>query len=312
MSWLNDVVGGISTPRIYKLEDNNRIINGSAETVLSTEWFGTDTEYSRVAAADQNPAFIAPKGDYVLKVEDNNAAAWECAMQSPNYGAALGDTSWLITGKIRASSTNHDVDIKFGSAAAADGAITAGYTQLTIPAKTDYNRIFHLVHTFSSETDEFIRLELGATTVAVGGTGIVFYDDIRVYQILETYNLEQPNVVSGNAWEQDWRDEIIADFDLIDGKNRKVSNGWRYYLNMIYNWHSPSDQQDIIKITESGLNFVIPHIDNLFGSYMRWNGDFKNEYFFGRYLAHSTVVSLKAIELERDKPREIGTDFTVA
>ena len=309
MTWLNNVIGGISTPRIYKLEDTNQITNGDFEDALSAEWDGTG--YSRVLASAQSPAFVAPRGDYVLKVDDDDASSWEKAYQCPDYGAALGDKSFLLIGKIRASGSNHDVDIKLGSATTDGGSINNA-TKLTIPAKTDYSRIFHLIVTFSSETDQYLKVELGGCIDTVANTGIAFYDDIRIYEIKDTYNLEQPKSVSGTAWDQSWREEKITDFNLIDGKNRKVLNGWRYYLNMVYGYHTATEQQSIIEVTENGLNFVIPHIDNLFGQLMRWNGDYKNEYFFGRYLGHAMVVALKAIELENEKPREIGTDHTVS
>lgn len=302
MSWLNNVVGGISTPRIYKLTDNNLVTNGDIEDALSTEWQGAG--YSRVLASDNS--FVAPRGDYVLKVDDDDGSSWERAFQSVNYGSALGDKSFLLMLKGRADSSDHSVDIKFGSATTSGGSINNS-SKLTVPLKTNYNRIIHMTKTFSSETDEFIRLELGGCIETAASTGVAFFDDIRVYEIESTYNFEQPH-----RWGQEWLEEVINDFNLIGGKNRKILNGWRYTLNMEYDYVSASDQEEVIAVTENGLNFVVPHIDNLFGSLMRWNGDFKNMYFFDRYLGHAVVIALKAVELENDKPRETGTDYTLA
>lgn len=307
MSWLNNVIGGIDTPKIYKLEDNDRVTNGSLEDTLSTEWQGAG--YTRVTAASES--IVAPRGDYILKVDDDDAGSWERAFQSVDYGSALGNKSFLLILKARASGSDHSVDIKLGSSTTSGGAIN-NTVKLTVPLKTDYWRFIHVIVTFSSETDQYVRLELGGTITTISETGIAFYDDIRLYEIQDTYTLEQPKTVSGSSWEQRWDESITTEFELIDGKNRKVIEGWRYVLNMIYQYHSASEQQTLIEITENGLNFVVPHNDNLFGSLMQWNGNYENEYFFGRYLGHSAVVSLKAVELEKDKPREIGTDYTLS
>ncbi len=300
-----NVIGGIDKPRIYRLEDNNRVSNGSIEDALGSEWQGTG--FTRVlASAQTSPIFDAPLGDQVLKVDDDDGGSWERAFQSVDYDAALASKSFLLTLKARASGSNHSVDIKLGSATTSGGTIN-NEVKLTVPLDIDYWRIIHVVVTFSAETDEFIRLELGGAIETVSATGIAFFDDIRVYEIFETYNLDQPN-----TWQQPWQEEKIADFKLVGGKRRKIVDGWRYNLNMAYQFNSATEQQKIIEITESGLNFVIPHIDNLFGSLMQWNSDYQNVYFFDRYLGHNVVVALQAVELERDKPREIGTDYTVA
>lgn len=313
MAWSNTVIGGVSTPVVYRLEDNNRVVNGSIEDVLGTEWTdGSGSGYSRVAASDQSPSFVAPRGDYIMKVDDDNAAAAEYVAQYVNYGGNIGSTSWLLTGKVRASSSDHNVDIILGTSATDGGAISADAT-LTIPAKTDYSRSFHIVHTFSGETDDFIAIAFyGASSTVVAETGVAFFDDIRLYKINETYSLTQPIVQSGSAWEQRWIEEFVNEFDLIDGKKRRISNGWRYFLNMVYGFNLPGDEQNIIEMTESGINYVVPHSDNLFGSYVRWNGEYKNEYFLGKYLGHSSFISFQAIELERDKPRQYTQDHTLA
>ena len=303
MTWLNNVIGGISTPRIYRLEDNNRITNGSIEDALGSEWFGDG--YTRVLASDNS--VVAPLGDYILRVEDDAVGSYEAGKQSVDYGAAVGGKSFLLTVKCRASGSDHSITIKLGSSTTANGAINNA-TSLTVPLTTDYWRIVHLVVTFGGGvTDQYVQINLGGSTDVVTTTGIAFFDDVRVYEILETYNFEQPQ-----RWEQPWTEEKVADFRLLGGKMRSVSEGWRYKLNMVYTYHSATSQQDVIEITESGLLYVVPHIDNLFGSLMQWNGDYQNEYFFGRYLGHSTIVSLSAVELEKEKPREIGTDYTVA
>jgi hypothetical protein len=302
---IDDVIGGISTPRIYKLEDNNRIVNGSVEDTLSTEWFGSG--YSRVLASSQSPAFVAPRGDYVMQVEDNDAASWEAAKQSIDYGAVVASKSFVLMLKVRASASNHNVDIKLGSSTTDSGNINNA-AKLTVMVSTEYDRIIYLVKTFAGgETDEYIRVELGGCIDTVTSTGIAFYDDVRVYEIQDTYNLTMPN-----RYTQDWEEQKIAEYELIDGKNRSVSNGWRFILEMIYDYISSTDLKEVVYVTENGLNLIIPHIDQTFGSLMRWDGSYNPKYFKDRYDGHEITLRFKSVELEREKPREYSADFTLS
>lgn len=303
MGWETNVIGGIGDPIIYRLEDNNRVTNGSVETALSTEWFGDG--YSRVLASAQSPVFVAPKGDYVLKVVDNDAGVFEAAKQSVNYGSDLLSKTFALILKVRGS-TDHNVSIKIGSSTTVDGAINDA-SIYTFPVYTDYDRIVCVRKTFSASTDNYVRIELGGATSVVTTQGTAFYDDIRVYEVEESFVLTHPN-----KYKQSWREELITDFKLIDGKSRKVSNGHRYALDMVYDFNEAAQQKKIIEIAENGLNLVVPHSDCLFASLMRWNGDFESSYFYDKYIGHAVVISLEAIELERCVARELGADYAVA
>ena len=300
MGWEENVVGGIGDPRLYRLDPDNLLSNGSFEEAIGAEWFGAG--YSRVLASAN--AFTAPRGDYVLKVEDDSGAAWERAARSVDYGSALGNKSFLVYVVVRGA-TDHDIDIKLGSSTTSGGSINAAST-LTVPVFSDYCRIIHLIKTFSSATDQFVRVELGGSGSTVSETGTAYFDDLRIYEILETYNLDQPN-----EWKHNWEQIKAAEYELADRTEKKIVQGWRYSLGLTYTAATAEDVQNFIELTESGKVFVVPHIDNLFGSFMVWDGSFEPQYFMGKYLGHTITLPLTSTEIVREKPREIATDYTI-
>lgn len=284
LQWANRVVGGIDDPR-FLLCGPELSPNRSFEDDL-TAVGGTVGAYSQLFDV------TTPFGDYVLKVEDDNAGVSEYATITIDTGAAIASKLFIISFYAR-----NDEDA---------GQLNC---YVDIPALTND----HLKEFTVDENWRMYFLEVACTGADTGNNLVVYFypadydkdvsglgamriDNFRIRQVVDYFELPLPS--RGN-FHQTLQKVTQAQNELADGSEKSYYRGIKYSYNAYYEQLSAA--QEILRSKLINTNYDIlffPHKDAEVAWLVRWDKEYEREWAEGvAPLGHAGNIDLVGTEL---------------
>jgi hypothetical protein len=301
MSFSGNVLGGVGVPRYYLLSED-LITNGSMEDDDNADSIPDSWAAGGGATVAQVNDTTTVFGDYVLSVEDNNIGAIEWVTQTgltmPSgdiNGKSLLAAIWVkeISGT---PGGNIHVYIKdnggalAGTASPASSYTTSSWSLIWIPI----NNLFSLAGSSN------FSIEIFPTNTTASNLGKQYYDNIQVFEIEDTIELAEPTEYRGQGWDKELQ---TGRQRLIDGSYKEYIDGWRFRCECVWEYMDTTDEADRQLIADhDGLIGFMPHNDVEWGQVCLWDGHLNREYFFNRFVGHTSAIPLVGTEIMGSKP----------
>jgi len=294
-AWASNVISGVEQPRILIV--GPELISNPGFEENTTNWSESGTSViSRVA----NTTTIF--GDYVLQVEDDNAAGYEYAYQTINYGAAVGGKKYILSAYVKSGSSNNQ-------------RFSMDFTVNTDDPSTftarDYWKKFVLEVTMPTSAAttfdvQFYPCEYGD----VSETGIILVDHVSVREVL--YDIQLPLPYRGD-FKHGFIPLLQAGHKLSNGVNKKFYKGLIYYYSAWWqklSYTEESNRQRIIMENQiNGRDLIIfPHRDADRAYLVSCeNSKLETSWMAGVALGHEGGMELIGQELYQMAPTDVVT-----
>lgn len=287
MSWSNNVLGGITEPRIYSVDDN--FCTNPYFNVDTTDW-------------TQSTPGILTRG------------AWNEA-----YGEYVGVLTAVAPKNV---SFEHTLDLTPESRTfMASLRIRAGLpaTQsVTISVEDQDGNVF-LENTISlSSADNMKRYVFVAqcNDVASGSpysvtlkiqiniSGSILFDHVYFTEVFDTIDISLPKT---QASERDlilFEKVVQGSNELWSGLVQEFGKKWRPRYVGNYDYLTAEEEESRQQVAEASKVFVLPHRDVAWGFFGIWSDDIERRYSFGKYLGHRGQIPIMGIEFLRELPYE--------
>jgi hypothetical protein len=247
--WVANVIAGVEEPRILIV--GPELINNNSFEENLTNWNQVGNGMTRV----QNST--TPFGNYVMDLEDDNAAAFEMVWQTIQYGSAIQGKSFIssVWAKRGGSanqtfSMNNNVDLE----------PEEDYT-----AREHWKK-FILEATMPVGSITYFNLEIYPTDYSggVSETGHILLDNISVREIL--FDIELPLPYRGD-FKQGFIPALQSRYKLNNQVNKKFYKGLIYYYTAYWKKLTATQEQNRNKIIlynqiQGNDLIIFPHKDS--------------------------------------------------
>ncbi len=283
-SFSGNVVGGVRAPRFLlvgpelspnvSFEDDLTGVGGSAGA--STRVQDSSTHW----------------GDYVLRVEDDDAGSHEYAEITIDAGETVELKKFIVSFYARNDDddagdwTAHGFFQHGGTIVKRNYQVDRRWRQFiheqVIPAGVAGNSLAFRLYPISSGQPE-------------DAVGVVRVDNLRVRRVLDEISLPLPDK---NRARDGWREDVQSRYMLADGREKTYLRGYRYFYSAGYDWLSAAQELARRKLMTGAQEILFfPHRDAPVHFFCRWDDDFENQWAFGIAAGHAGNVALVGTEL---------------
>ena len=284
------VIGGIDVHQFLVITGNNLI------TLMTNRTFE-----SGIGNWDQNGVNVlsrglddtTPFGKYVLRIEDDNAAADEYAVldidDAVNY---FDEREFILYFWAKGDSTTVKGSIEVYTDSALFPGIPVAAKELGL---TEYWKPYYLIIQVpaSFEANQLnLRFKPAYTTDPVTETGVMYLDNVNLYEV--SWDTE---IRAATRMQQEWMREDIANYNLASGHNKTYLDGFRYKCDLFFDGISKQNEAYRSKIMSANLVFFIPHNDYNWGILVKPNDNVKRNYLADKYIWHTGEINLIGVEL---------------
>ena len=290
------VVGGIGKHRFLLIDGYQLItpaVNRSFETGIG------DWEAKAAGCAIQyqdNDTFF---GDYCMKIEDDNAVGEEYVTYRYDLPSGdLGDRKYALYFWARSDSIcTGNIQMETNSTPPDDavGNEDIGLTTLWKP--------YIVVFTNAAGADGdvvWVHFKPYANAAGAGGTGIMYIDNVHMYEISWDYALDP-----ATRFRQKWDEIARVKYPMLAGTDKVYPEGSIYKAELYWDYLEPPEELVKSKIYAARQLLFMPHIDYNWAVLCRRDGSHERDYFHNRYIGHEGFIRLSGLELLETDPPEI-------
>ncbi len=294
LKFSDHVVGGIDVPRFL-------LVGPELSPNVSFEENTTGVSGTAVIAQAEDES--TPFGDYVLTIEDDNAAAQEYAEITINTGAAIAGKRFIVTAYAANDASEGDLNIW-----CVFQGLSGTHEAQFVLDQIWWQRIVHevIVPADASGNNLVYRIYPFAKAQGNAGEGKMRLDHFRCRQILEEFELPLP---PPGAERQMWRKENQSEVVLNNGLARDYRLGMRYFYEASYDERPLTAAQEVLraKIINTVYDIIFfPHRDSPTCYYVKWDKEYERTWGFGvAPFGHGANVDLQSLELLPELPTEI-------
>lgn len=294
LQFSNHVVGGIDVPRYL-------FVGSELSPNVSFEENTTGVSGTAVIAREEDET--SPFGDYVLTVEDDNAAAQEYAEVTIDTGAAIAGKRFIVTAWARNDDDEGDLNLW-----CVFQGLTGTHEKQFIVDQTWWQRIVHevVVPAGAAGNSLTYRIYPFAKVQGNAGEGKVRIDQFRCREILDEITMPLP---TPGGERQMWRRENQSEANLINGQNREYRLGMRYFYEANYHERPLTAAQEVnrSKIINSQNDILLfPHQDSATCYLVKWDREYERSWGFGiAPFGHAGDVYVQGLELLPELPIEV-------
>lgn len=280
--WFDNVIGGVMNPAFLLVGEN----------LCSNPRFsgGSDTGWTFGGSWLSSPKYIVDTNAYEEYMGRLNSTQDDSAYAMYNYN--IGSTKnkkFMASFRVKSNLLNdHDITVTLQ---VSNGDVPGFSLQTKTVTLNKYIKKVYLYGSAPVTDFTYIGIKIN------NGIGIVAnpdlrFDDVYICEVNYNYTMKEPQATF-IAFDK----MLQGENELFDGKTQEFNKRWR--PNFIADWQfiESSYEEMRQRIAEADSIFVIPHIDFEWGFFAIWDGGYKREYPWDRFLGHKGLIKLRGTEL---------------
>lgn len=292
MSFAGNVLGGVTTPIFYKIEDN----------YCENPYFNEDTSgwvESTGGILTRINTDAEAYGEYMGRIQYSSDLQNVTFVES--LAAAPANRTFLVSLRMKSQiSGGQTVSIQFVD----ENSQTFGTNSFAVTEEARRYLIVALDNVPNVTSPYSVTLRIWGTEAS--GDSDLLFDHVYFTEVLSSISMPLPKVQSGEPDQIRFQKIVQGRNMLWDGNIQEFGKKWRPYYLGRYDYLSGASEIGRQQVNEASKVFVLPHSDVNWGFLGIWDGDFKRRYSFGRYIGHKGMIPIKGIEYVRYIPTEFA------